>query len=98
MEKKPTMENTETKTLNISLRKELIKRVEVFCAEKEITVQDFVTDAVIEKIELAYKERRKKADCKKEYEKAIQDYNQTTQKLDFLRDRHFITIESILMR
>ena len=60
MEKKPTMENTETKTLNISLRKELIKRVEVFCAEKKITVRDFVTDAIIEKIELAYKERRKK--------------------------------------
>ena len=61
MEKKPTMENTETKTLNISLRKELIKRVEVFCAEKNITVRDFVTDAIIEKIELAYKERRKKS-------------------------------------
>ena len=61
MEKKPTMENTETKTLNISLRKELIKRVEVFCAEKEITVQDFVTDAVIEKLGLVYKERRKKS-------------------------------------
>ena len=52
MEKKPTMENTETKTLNISLRKELIKRVEVFCAEKKITVRDFVNDAIIEKIEL----------------------------------------------
>jgi hypothetical protein len=61
MEKKPTMENTETKTLNISLRKELIKRVEVFCAEKRITVLDFVTDAIIEKIELSYKERRKKS-------------------------------------
>ena len=61
MEKKPTMENTETKTLNISLRKELIKRVEVFCAEKKITVRDFVNDAIIEKIELAYKERRKKS-------------------------------------
>lgn len=61
MEKKPTMENTETKTLNIRLRKELMKRVEGFCAEKEITVQDFVTDAIIEKLELAYKERRKKS-------------------------------------
>ncbi len=61
MEKKPATENSETHMLNIRLRKELIKRVKVFCAEKEITVQDFVTDAVIEKLGLVYKERRKKS-------------------------------------
>ena len=61
MEKKPATENSETHMLNIRLRKELIKRVNVFCAEKEITVQDFVTDAVIEKLGLVYKERRKKS-------------------------------------
>ncbi|MGB2928198.1 MAG: hypothetical protein WBB70_04715 [Desulfobacterales bacterium] len=61
MEKKPTTENSETHMLNIRLQKELIKRVEALCAEKEITVQDFVTDAVIEKLGLAYKERRKKS-------------------------------------
>ena len=61
MEKKPATENSETHMLNIRLQKELIKRVKVFCAEKEITVQDFVTDAVIEKLELVYKERRKKS-------------------------------------
>ncbi|OEU61066.1 MAG: hypothetical protein BA867_10445 [Desulfobacterales bacterium S5133MH16] len=61
MEKKPATENSETHMLNIRLQKELIKRVKVFCAEKEITVQDFVTDAVIEKLGLVYKERRKKS-------------------------------------
>lgn len=61
MEKKPTTENAETNMLNISLQKELIKRIKVFCAEKEITVQEFVTDAIIEKLELVYKERRRKS-------------------------------------
>jgi hypothetical protein len=53
-------EKTETKMLNTRIQKGLIKRVKVFCAEKEINIQDFVTDAVIEKLELAHKERRKK--------------------------------------
>ena len=61
MEKKPTTENAEPNMLNIGLHEELIKRIKVFCAEKEITVQDFVTDAIIEKLELVYKERRKKS-------------------------------------
>lgn len=61
MEKKPITENTEPNMLNISLQKELIKRIKVFCAEKEITVQEFVTDAIIEKLELVYKERRRKS-------------------------------------
>ena len=43
------------------LPKELIKRVEALCAEREMTIQDFVTDATIEKLELANKERRKKS-------------------------------------
>ena len=61
MEKKPVPENSETQLLNIRLRKELLKRVESLCDEKEITVQDFVTDAILEKLELVYKERRKKS-------------------------------------
>ena len=61
MGKKPITENTEPNRLNISLQKELIKRIKVFCAEKELTVQEFVTDAIIEKLELVYKERRKKS-------------------------------------
>ena len=61
MEKKPTTENAEPNMLNVRLHEELIKRIKVFCAEKEITVQEFVTDAIIEKLELVYKERRKKS-------------------------------------
>ena len=61
MEKKPVPENSETQLLNIRLRKELLNRVEALCDEKEITVQDFVTDAILEKLELVYKERRKKS-------------------------------------
>ena len=61
MVQKQTTENAETSILNISLQKELMKRVKVFCAEKEISVQEFVIDAIIEKLELVYKERRKKS-------------------------------------
>jgi hypothetical protein len=61
MKKKRIPEKIETKILNLMLPKELIKRVEALCAEKEMTIQDFVTDAVIEKLELANKERRKKS-------------------------------------
>jgi hypothetical protein len=39
---------------------ELLERLQTFCAEKEITVQDFMTDAIIEKLELAHKEKRKR--------------------------------------
>ena len=60
MEKKPTPENTDTKELNIMLPEELIKRLYLFCDERNVTIQDFVTDAIIEKLQLAHKERRKK--------------------------------------
>jgi hypothetical protein len=60
MEKKPAPEKIETKILKIVLPKELIKRVETLCAEKEMTIQEFVTDAIIDKLKLAYKERRKR--------------------------------------
>ena len=61
MKKKLIPETIETKTLKTMLPKELFKRVEALCAEKEMTIQDFVTDAIIEKLELANKERRKKS-------------------------------------
>jgi len=60
LEKKPTPENTDAKQLNIMLPEELIKRIYLFCDEREMTIQDFVTDAIIEKLQLAHKERRKK--------------------------------------
>lgn len=60
MKKKSTPEETETEMLSTSLPKDLIKRVKVYCSENEMTIQDFVTDAIIEKLELAHKERRKR--------------------------------------
>ena len=61
MENNPTPEKTETKLLNITLPEELKERVKTLCADKDMTIQDFVTDAIIEKLELVYKERRKKS-------------------------------------
>jgi len=60
MEKKPKPETAKTKPINIMLPEELLERVNAFCAEQEMDIQDFVTDAIIEKLNLVYKERRKK--------------------------------------
>ena len=54
------MEKTETKLLNIILPEELMERVQSYCDERDMAVNDFVTDAIIEKLNLVYKERRKK--------------------------------------
>jgi len=42
------------------LPEELLERVESYCKEKNMTVKEFVTDAIVEKLNLVYKERRKK--------------------------------------
>jgi predicted DNA binding CopG/RHH family protein len=60
MEKKTTSYNPQDKVLNILLPEKLINRVNVVCADKNMTIQEFVTDAIIYKIKLVYKERRKK--------------------------------------
>ena len=60
LEKKPTPEKTDAKELNIMLPEELIKRIYLLCDERGMTIQDFVADAIIEKLQLAHKERRKK--------------------------------------
>ena len=60
MKKKPIPNETEVKMLTTRVPKVLIKRVKTFCSENEMTIQDFVTDAIIEKLERVYKERRKK--------------------------------------
>ena len=60
MKKKPKPEIAKTKPINIMLQEDLIKRINAFCAKQEITIHEFVTDAIIEKLNLVYKERRKK--------------------------------------
>jgi hypothetical protein len=42
------------------LPEELLERVQSYCNEKNMTTQEFATDAIIEKLNLVYKERRKK--------------------------------------
>ena len=61
MKKNPFPDNTEIRMLTTRVPKVLIERVKAFCNENEITIQDFVNDALIEKLELVHKERRKKA-------------------------------------
>ena len=53
------MEKTETK-LNIMLPEELMERIHSYCNERDMTDKEFVTDAIVEKLNLVYKERRKK--------------------------------------
>jgi predicted DNA binding CopG/RHH family protein len=60
VDNKPKPEKTETKLLNIMLPEKLLERVKSYCSEQNMTVKEFVTDAIIEKLNLAYKERRKK--------------------------------------
>ena len=55
MEKKPTPETAKTKPINIMLPEELLERVQAFCAEQEMDIHEFVTDAIIEKLNLVYK-------------------------------------------
>ena len=60
MKKKPSPNETEVKMLTTRVPKVLIERVKAFCSENEMTIQDFMTDAIIEKLERVHKERRKK--------------------------------------
>ena len=60
MEKKPNPEKADAKELNIMLPEELMERIQTLCDERGMTIQDFATDAIIEKLQLARKERRKK--------------------------------------
>ena len=58
MKEKP--KRTKTKPINIMLQEDLINRINAYCSDQDITIHEFVTDAIIEKLELVHKERRKK--------------------------------------
>ena len=60
MENRPPSRKTETNLLNIMMPEELLERIQTYCNERDMDVKEFVTDAIIEKLELANKERRKK--------------------------------------
>lgn len=56
--KNTPLEKTENNPLNVMLPEALMERTRSFCAKRNMTVQEFVTDAVIEKLVSVYKERR----------------------------------------
>ena len=60
MVKNPEEANNETEMINIRLPDNLFNRVKAWCDENESSIQEFVTDAIIEKLELTHKERRRK--------------------------------------
>ena len=61
MKKNPIQDETGTEMFSTGLPKGLIGRVKTFCDEKEMTIQDFMTDAIIDTLALVHKERRKKS-------------------------------------
>jgi len=60
MDNKTPGEKTGPKRLNIILPEELMERVQALCAERDMTILEFVHDAIIEKLESAYKEKRRR--------------------------------------
>jgi hypothetical protein len=53
--KKSNPELKKSKPINIMLQEDLIKRINSFCAKQDITIHEFVTDAIIEKLNLVYR-------------------------------------------
>jgi hypothetical protein len=51
-------DKTTTNLLNVLLPEALMVRIQSFCAERDMTVEEFTTDAIIEKLQLAFKDRR----------------------------------------
>ena len=47
---KKKMLEVETKMLNTRVPKDLIKKVKIYCAEHEITVQEFITQTIEKKL------------------------------------------------
>jgi hypothetical protein len=60
MNKTLTEVNSETQILQVKIPQELLKRVKSHCERVNIIIDEFILDAITEKLELAYKERRKK--------------------------------------
>ena len=61
MKMKPTSEITETRIISARIPKDLKKRVKAYCDDNQMTIRHFIADAIIDKLELAHKERRRKS-------------------------------------
>ena len=52
--------NGDTQSVRIDIPQSLMSRVHNHCNKRDITVQEFIRDALSEKLEMAHKERRRK--------------------------------------
>ena len=52
--------NGATQHVRIDLPQSLVSRVHNYCNKRNITIQEFIRDALSEKLEMAHKERRRK--------------------------------------
>ncbi len=53
-------ENGDTQNVRIDMPQSLMSRVHNYCNKRNITIQEFIRDALSEKLEMAHKERRRK--------------------------------------
>lgn len=53
-------ENGDTQSVRIDIPQSLMSRVHNYCNKHSITTQEFIRDALSEKLEMAHKERRRK--------------------------------------
>jgi hypothetical protein len=60
MEKKPAPEKIQAEKLSINLHEGWLERLKNFCVERDIPIEEFVADAILDKLELVYKDRRKR--------------------------------------
>lgn len=52
--------NDETQSVRIDILQSLMSRVHNHCNKHDITIQEFIRDALSEKLEMVHKERRRK--------------------------------------
>ena len=60
IKKKATSDDIQAEKLSIKVHKELLERLKNFCGERDIPIEEFIADAIVEKLNLAYKCRRKR--------------------------------------
>ncbi len=52
--------NGDTQSVRIDIPQSLMSRVHSHCNKRNITIEEFIRDALSEKLEMAHKERRRK--------------------------------------
>jgi hypothetical protein len=55
-----TISQSESQTVTFEVPKSLFERVEKLCSRREIPLDTFIIDAITEKLQNAYRERRRK--------------------------------------